>query len=98
MLECLGINKEEITENTDFIVASDIGQAHTVLNNSHGSNNTNNTVLGTLSVLCNGENGYDVFLNNGKFISIPNSEINKNIDIRIAKIKPTEIEIQEISY
>ena len=98
LLECLGINKEEITENTDFIVASDIGQAHTVLNNSHGSNNTNNTVLGTLSVLYNGENGYDVFLNNGKFISIPNSEINKNIDIRIVKIKPTEIEIQEISY
>lgn len=101
LLENLGINEKEITENTDFIIIDDIGQAHTILNDSHISNSINDTVLGTLSVFYNEEGGYGVYLNNEECIIILDPEINENVDIRIATINKEPYEViayQDISY
>ena len=101
LLENLGINDKEVTESTDFIIVDDIGQAHTILNNSHVSNSINDTVLGTLSVFYNEEGGYGVYLNNEECIIILDPEINENVDIRITTINKEPYEVityQDISY
>ncbi len=95
MIEDLKINKEEITENTDFIIVDNIEQTHTILNNNHISNAINNTVLGTLSIFYNEKNGYGVYLNNNECIIISDSENNKNVDIRIAAINKEPYEVKK---
>ena len=86
LLERIGINKEDVKENTDFIIVDGIKQVYTILNDSHTPNSINDTVIGTLSIFYNEENGYGVYLNNNECIIVDDSEINKNIDVRVATI------------
>ena len=86
LLERIGINKEDVKENTDFIIVDGIKQVYTILNDSHTPNSINDTVIGTLSIFYNAENGYGVYLNNNECIIVDDSEINKNIDVRVATI------------
>ncbi len=76
-----GIEEDELSEDTDFIVVKE-GMGATVLDNNHESGDRGETVLGTLGVFYNEEGGYGVYLN-GEECILASIEENHNVDARV---------------
>lgn len=91
LFETLGISKEDIRANTDFIVWNGLEKAAFTLDDFHASGSSCDTPLGSLSVFGNELGEYGVYLDGSEcFVSSP--ERNRDVDIRIALLEPESYE------
>ena len=101
LVEGLGIDRNLITADTDFIIVRDIGQECNILDNSHISDTRSDTVLGAFGIFYSGENTYGVYLDGNECFVVSDPAENENIDIRVVAVRKAQYEIarkQEILY
>lgn len=91
LFECLGITKDDIHVNTDFIVWNGLEKKAFALDNFHVSGSSCDTQFGSLSVFESGSGIYGVYLD-GSECFVSSSEQNQNVDIRIALLDPDSYE------
>lgn len=88
-LEKMGISREQISEETDFILINN-GQEATALSNFHTTENTYETVLGELNIFYNSTGEYGIYLNGEE--CIVSSSTDPDLDIRIRVFKGNSLE------
>lgn len=101
LVEGLGIDRNLITADTDFIIVRDIGQECNILDNSHISDTRSDTVLGAFGIFYSGENTYGVYLDGNECFVVSDPAENENIDIRVVAVRKAQYGIarkQEILY
>lgn len=96
LLDNLGINSSELTENTDFIVIEEVGRQAESFENFHKFNNSEMTALGEFSLFTAEDGTYGMYLDNKEFYAI-DSEQNTDVDVRITVIDRETKEIVDQS-
>lgn len=91
LFECLGITKEDIHANTDFIVWNGLERKAFALDDFHISGSSCETQFGSLSVFENELGEYGVYLD-GMECFVSSSDKNQNADIRIVLLDPETYE------
>ena len=91
LFERLGIAKEDIRMNTDFIVWSGLEKTAVTLDDFHVSGSGCDTRVGSLSVFENESGEYGVYLD-GRECFVSSSEKNQDVDIRIVLLDPETYE------
>ena len=87
LFERLGIKKEDIHTNTDFIVWNGLEKVAFTLDDFHIDSSICDTPYGALAVFENEWGEYGVYLDGNEcFVSSPDA--NKNVDIRIVLLNP----------
>ena len=87
----LGIAREDIHWNTDFLVWNGLEKKAFALEDFHISGSSCDTPLGSLSVYENESGEYGVYLDGMEcFVSSP--ENNQNVDIRVVLLDPVSYE------
>lgn len=93
--EQIGIQKDSINQNTDFIVWGGFEKPVTALDNFHISGSNSDTSLGKLSLFVNDEGIYGVYLND-KECFVSSQEENIDADIRIILVSSDTAEVSDI--
>ncbi len=94
LFETLGIAKEEIHSNTDFVVWCGLEKTAFTLEDFHVSGSSCETQYGSLSVFANEAGEYGAYLDGYEcFVSSPDK--NQNVDIRIVLLDPESYEIAD---
>ena len=91
LFEKLGIAKEDIHINTDFIVWNGLEKAAFTLDDFHVSGSSCDMQLGSLGVFENEWGEYGVYLD-GQECFVSSSEKNRDVDIRIVLLVPDTYE------
>ena len=92
LFESLGLTKEEIHSNTDFILWNGLDRKALALDDFHISGSTCDTWLGSFSVFENEATGQYGAYWDGSECFIASAEQNWNVDIRIALLDPETYE------
>lgn len=92
LLENLGVNSSETSENTDFIVIQEAGKQVDYLENFHECGGSALTSLGRIDLFMAESGTYYVYLDNEEFYYIP-KEKNAEADIWITVIDKDTMEI-----
>ena len=95
LFEKIGIQKEDIHTNTDFIVWNGLEKAAFALDDFHISGSICETQYGTFSVFENEMREYGVYLD-GNECFISSQDKNQNVDIRIVLLDPESYEIADM--
>lgn len=83
-LEEIGITKEQILGDTDFLLIKG-GDDTTVLKDAHFSENVYDTILGEFSIFYDESGEYEVYLNGEECITVSAQEPDADIRIRVFK-------------
>lgn len=95
LFERLGIKKEDIHTNTDFIVWNGLEKVAFTLDDFHVDSSICDTPYGALAVFENECGEYGVYLDGNEcFVSSPDA--NKNVDIRIVLLDPDSYDREDM--
>lgn len=98
LFESLGIKKEDIHTDTDFIVWNGLEKTAFALDDFHVSGSSCDTQYGSFSVFENELGEYGVYLD-GNECFVSSQDKNQNVDIRIALLNPESYErVDMISF
>lgn len=98
LLENLGVNRSEVTENTDVIVIQEAGRAAACLENFRESGSRERTAFGEFSLFTAEDGTYGVYLDNEEYYTVT-PEQNMDADIRITVIdKDTEAIVDRSAF